>query len=354
MISGASVSLRPSGIGRYFGAAFLSVWLVGWAVGEVIAIALLGGILGALVGFFSEPLSWTKDIVSSGGAAFAILFLLLWLTLWTIGGIAALTQVTRSLVGEDRLGLNDAGFEVVHRAGPFRRRHTFERSAITRLRVRPHDKAIVVDTHRGMHVLTTFGRPDERDAVAAWLSRHLALPETADKTGAPPSTWETRTEGDSTHLTKIRPRARYIRSAILWGLAAIPAFAWYLSLNGDGSAGSIPALIVSALLACGAALSTWARFEWTLRPGELTYSRHFVLWNSERTFRSATLDVTHHTDSDNDSHYALVVSDAEGKKTMHSQLHDPGEVIDLAHWTAARTGFPLTSAAVLGIPPKTH
>jgi hypothetical protein len=186
----------------------------------------------------------------------------------------------------------------------------------------------------------------EWSALADWLSRHLALPEAA---GAPPSTWEFRTEGEASYLRKIRPRDRYIRSAIAWGLTAVTAFAWYMSLDGERSTGSIPALILTTLLAFGSALSTWSRREWIVRPGELMFANRFVLWNSERTFRSAKLDVTHETDSDNDSHYNLVVTDADGKKTIHSQLHDPGEVIDLAHWMAARTGFRLTSAAVLGV-----
>ncbi len=86
---GTTRSLRPRGIGRYFTAAFLSVWLVGWVVGEVFAIGMLATITAALANIFSEHLpAWHTDFVSSGGVAFAILFLVLWLTLWTIGGIA--------------------------------------------------------------------------------------------------------------------------------------------------------------------------------------------------------------------------------------------------------------------------
>jgi hypothetical protein len=71
------------------------------------------------------------------------------------------------------------------------------------------------------------------------------------------------------------------------------------------------------------------------------------LWTSERAFRSARLELTHETDSDNDSHYKLVVIDAAGRRTIHSQVHDSGEVVDLAHWFAGRTGFRLTSAEKL-------
>ena len=95
------------------------MWLAGWVVGEVFAVGMLATITAALANIFSEHLpAWHTDIVSNGGVAFAILFLVLWLTLWTIGGIAAITQLTRSLVGEDVIGLSESGFEVVRRAGP--------------------------------------------------------------------------------------------------------------------------------------------------------------------------------------------------------------------------------------------
>jgi hypothetical protein len=57
--------------------------------------------------------------------------------------------------------------------------------------------------------------------------------------------------------------------------------------------------------------------------------------------------VTHDTDSDGDSSYKLIVTDAEGRKTIHTEVHDSGEVVDLGRWLAARTGFPLRSFDVL-------
>jgi hypothetical protein len=212
--------------------------------------------------------------------------------------------------------------------------------------MRSHDKAVVVDTTKGTQVITTFGAPAEREAVADWLSRHLALPD-ADAAGALPTTWEVRTEGDSAYVRKAQPGVRRTRALISWFLTAAVAYAWYASLDADTSAGSIPALVLTLLLAAGAALSTWGRREWIARPGELTFRRQFAMWTAERSFTNARLDVTRETDSDNDSHYKLIVVDGEGRKTVHSQVHDSGEVIDLAHWLAGRTGFSLTSSEPL-------
>jgi len=338
VISGTTTSLRPAGIGRYITAAFLLVWLGGWIVGEVFAIGMLGTMFGSMTGLFSERLpAWSSDLATSGGAAFVIIFLLIWLTFWTIGGVVALTHVARSLAGEDVIGLSDTGFEIVRRVGPFRRRSSFERSAIRRLRVRPHDKAVVADTANGMRIVTTFGGSAERDALAHWLNRHLRLPDAA--TGTPPATWYVRTEGETSYLSKVGPGARLIRSVIAWALTAVAGGAWYASLGQAASLGSLAALLLTLLLAIGAAMSTFGRREWIVRPGELTFHKSFALWTVERTFRNAQLEVTHETDSDNDHHYKLVVFDADDRRTVHSQFHDSGEVEDLARWLATRTGF---------------
>ena len=348
MHSGSTRSLRPSGIGRYFIAAILSAWLVGWIAGEVFAITMLGVLFSLIAGALPEHLpAWSADLLTSGGAALALLFLLFWLTFWTIGGIVALTQVLRSLVGEDVIGLTDSGFEIVHRAGPFRRRYAFDRSAIRRLRMRPHDKAVVADMAKGTRVITTFGRPAERDEVADWLSQHLGLSDADAEAGTPPATWEVRTEGEVAYLRRVRPGARFTRSLISWLLTAGIASAWYVSLDADTSGRNIPALVLTLVVAAGAAMCTWGRRELLVRHGELMFRRSFAMWTSERAFRSARLELTHETDSDNDSHYKLIVTDAAGRQTVHSQVHDSGEVVDLAHWLARRTGFPLTSAGRL-------
>jgi hypothetical protein len=326
-------------------AAFLSAWLIGWVVGEVFAIGISATIGGSMTGVLSKELfAWSADLAKSGGAAFLILFLLLWLTFWTIGGVVALTQAVRSLAGEDVIGLRESGFDVVRRAGPFQRRYRFDRSAIRRLRVRPHDRAVVADTVNGISVVTSFGAPADREAVADWLSRHLGLADADAAMAKPPATWEVRTEGEVAYVRKVRPGARLTRSVISWLLTAAIASAWYASVGHDGPIGSIPAMMLTVLLALGAAMSTWGRREWIVRPGELTFRRSFALWTAERTFRSARLEVVHEADSDNDHHYTLVVIDGAGRKPLHSQVHDSGEVVDLANWLAARTGFPLTSA----------
>ena len=168
------------------------------------------------------------------------------------------------------------------------------------------------------------------------LSGADALP-----TAGTPAAWDVRTDADVTRLRKVGPRARAIRSLIAWGVTSLLAFAWIAPEDSD-VASRWPAAIFTLVLAMGAAASTWARREWIVRHGELTSAWSFAAWSSERTFRNARLDIAHTTDSDNDSHYKLVVSDGEDKKIIHSQMNDSGEVVDLGHWLAARTGFPFS------------
>jgi hypothetical protein len=345
MMTGTTASLRPAGIGRYFSAAFLSVWLVGWVIGEAVALIALAAILSSMSGLFSRQLpAGLADLVSDGGSGFVIIFLLIWLTFWTVGGIGAATHLLRSLFGEDLFVLSGSELEVVRRAGPFRRRYPFERSAIRRLRIRPRDKALVADTDRGTQVLSALGSPQEREGVRDWLGQYLHLPDenAVAATGVPPATWEVTIDGNTTYVSKVQPRVRKARSLISWLVTGAVAMGWLASLDADSAAGSIPALMLTLLVAVGAATSTWGRREWIVRPAELTFRWHLWTWTSERTFKWARLEVTHHTDSDDDSHYKLTVVDNQGRKAVHAQVNDSAEVVDLARWLAGRTGFPLS------------
>jgi hypothetical protein len=348
VIVGTTASLRPRGIGRYFSAAFLAVWLAGWVVGEVVASGVLIGIFSSIFGarpFWFPPRD--ADFLKTGGVALVILFLLVWLTFWTIGGIAAASQLVRSLAGEDTIALDADGFQLTRRAGPLRRRYMFERSAIRRIRLRLRDRAVVVDTEKGTRVLTQFGEASEREAIAEWLKQHLGQSTAAISVagGMAPPTWDVRTDDATTYLRKVKPGARAIRGIIAWLLTGVSGFVWFVSVNSERSAGSVGALLFTLLLAVGASMATWGRREWIARQRELTFRRAFATWTAEQTFRNARLDVTHQRDSDNDSRYELVVIDAQQRKVIHWELHDSGEVDDLGRWLGSRTGFPFTPAA---------
>jgi hypothetical protein len=116
-IAGSSASLRASGIVRYINATFLVVWLAGWALGEVVALGFLIMLIRSVVGS-AAGLPWPipgGDWIAGGAAGFVLLFLLVWLTLWTVGGLAAFNELLRSLAGEDHISVQPAGVELRQR-----------------------------------------------------------------------------------------------------------------------------------------------------------------------------------------------------------------------------------------------
>jgi hypothetical protein len=92
----------------------------------------------------------------------------------------------------------------------------------------------------------------------------------------------------------------------------------------------------------GAAWITWSRREWLVRHGQLTSHRGLATWQWERTFKSARLEVVESTDSDNDDQYELNVIDEQGSRRIASEVNDEADIVDLARWLSARTGFYLT------------
>lgn len=97
---------RPRGPGRFFVAGFLSLWLGGWMAGEIFALWFL----------------W-NSLTTGQGPLPAVLFMLVWVCFWSLGGMFALGQVLRCLWSEDRLVLREDGrLELRCRLGPLDRR----------------------------------------------------------------------------------------------------------------------------------------------------------------------------------------------------------------------------------------
>lgn len=344
-ITGPSASLRPSGIGRYFGAAFLLVWLGGWAIGEIVALGFLFLLARSVVGSIINvpwPIPGGEWIVG-GVTGFVFLFLLIWLTLWTFGGIAAITELLRSLAGEDTVDVQLSGLELGRRAGPFRRTRNFDRAQIRRVRLRRSDKAVVMDTASGTEMITKYGTPDERHAVVEWLRGRLSLPQDesrVDPAAAPPG-WVMSVDEGTTRISRTDAATRRTGSLIAWAVVGFLGLIW-LGSDVTLSIGTLIAGAVTLLVTFGAAWVTWSRREWKVRHAELVAHTRFLLWEWERSFKSARLEVVLSVDSDNDSHYTLNVIDADGKRKIASEMNDEAETVDLARWLTARTGFPLT------------
>ena len=299
LVVDSAVTLRATGVGRYFNAAFLGLWLVGWAIGEIVAVGLIIAIIVVpilrwrevdLPAFFE---SWT-----SGGVPIAIfLFLLLWTTFWTIGGYAAMTACLRSLAGKDRLRLLPAALELTRGAGPFRRTRVVDRADIRRVRVRHHDHALVADTTFGTLLLTELGTVPERETICRWLRGGLQLPPDGSMgpyAGQAPPGWSMEPTEDGS--VRLRRRSAWI---------------------------------------------PWLRSEWLVRRGLVTHRRRLGPWLVVHVYDHGQFAVEHTTDSDGDDLYRLILRSARGERTIQSAINDDGEIVDFGRWLAEHTGFEL-------------
>lgn len=327
---------------RYFGAIFLLAWLAGWAVGEVLALGFLVTLVMSLIG---APISaatpiWGGDWAADGATGLVVVFLVVWLTLWTAGGQAAITELLRTLAGEDRVSVESLGVELRRRAGPFHRTRTFERSQIRAVRLRPRDHAVVLDTTTGSELITNYGSVDDRRAMADWLRSRLLLNERVsriDPSAAPPG-WTMTVEGGTTRLTQGDPRARIIAGVILWFAALMLAM---VAVGADRALGRLIAAAFTMLVAAAAVWVTMTRRAWLVRQGSLSYETRLLAWERTREFKHSRLAIETHNDSDNDVHYRLVVIGSGDRRRIASEIHDDGEIVALGQWLEARTGFPL-------------
>jgi hypothetical protein len=290
--------LRLRGLGRFFDIPFLGVWLVFWAIAESFALVMFAGLLVSFVyAVLGLPApAFAPKAPDFPFGAFVLTFLFVWLALWTLGGYAALTQFSRSLLGEDRIALTPDGLEITRRVGPFGRSTVIPREVLRGVRLRAHDRAVVLDTSTGVRDVTRFGTPAEREQVRVWLRQRLPWPDPlhaarVDAETAPPG-WVVQMEGADALLTQTSRRI-------------------------------------------------WGRPEWIVRGDRLMFRRRVVgAWTtSERAFEQAVLELTSHTDSDGDAHFALHVRTPTAKKKIAATFYDGYEVERLAGWIAARTRF---------------
>jgi hypothetical protein len=349
-VEGDSVTLRPTGIGRYFEAVFLGVWIVFWAISETFVLAVLGSMLAALFGFLrdSELTRLGRSVVERApgfeiGFIAMFLFLMMWLALWTFGGLAALYSCLRLVAGSDRLTVTAGLLELTWHAGPVHRTHRFDRRRLRGIRIRAHDKAVVADTASGTITLTNLGTVAERASLGHWLRQRLGLdaahPRTFDPL-SPPLGWRTN-RGDTGAIHLSRPtNGRLPVAAIIAAIGAIALYAWYVDSQRNGLHSLWPGIVI-ALLALAAAWVAWAREEWIAGDQQLEYRMRFGPLLRERRFRNAHFQMTSHTDSDGDTRYKLVVRDDAKKRTIVSSIFDDAEVVDCARWMEAATGFRL-------------
>lgn len=355
---GLEVTLKASGPGRFFGAAFLMIWLAFWVVGEVLVGSILfqGGwslLTGLPPGEGRAPLETAPAIVAG-------VLLLGWLAFWTLGGVLAGKELLRLLFGRDRLVLGPDSIMVERGFGLVRERQTMPRVSVRRFHRRLRGHAVGADTDHGSVELSDLGAPDVIDRLVAALNTEWRLDPDAPRTGLLPEGWnEARApEGDAILIKE--PSRRKKQAMVLWVVCLSLAAVGGHLLFAATAPGSLR--VVGLIIAAGAAFAgwgayrlSWCRDEWVLGNGSLRMQRR-IRGRAQPRFEAAALRLEEHSDSDGDLWYKLVALDAGASPSLPirearrhecgvmSAVGDPTDVHNLGRWLAERCGLPLEDA----------
>jgi hypothetical protein len=346
------LSVRPSGIGRYFAAAFLTVWLCGWAVGEVLVVWVLGAGAWALIAGHPLPGKVPPGLWPMLGVG---AFLLTWVSFWTLGGIAAINEWLRLVSSEERLTVTGDRILIARRRGPWTFRSAIPRADVTRVRVSIPHRKLTLDTRRKSIEFAALPGPGETAAAVQDLARELNLdPHTAESGDALPEGWEESIspEGDrivTSHAAFRRRAAAYAAglAGVAWVVALLTAWS---AMQGTSSVGGAIAAVVFA--AGFAGLAFWLHREQTeivIGSGRLVWRRRSGRALSER-FVAERLEFTTRTDSDGDVWFRLCGVSAGGgdardrrrsrERTVLQTINDPLPPTALGAWLAKHAGVP--------------
>jgi hypothetical protein len=347
-IGATGFRFRPQGPGRFFVAGFLSFWLCGWLAGEIFALWVLWRLL-------------TSGLATGQWALPALLFLLVWLSLWSFGGAVALQQVLGALWSEDRLVLGADGSLVcqAHR-GPFRRRQVLPLQEIRRFHVGlagAGGGALMAERAGRPLEITRLGSPRQRQEAADQLNRLLGLRPLPDAPGPVPARdqtpevallpagWRELTPSFGSPLLVPDPALRRqhrlvmgLVNLVLWGLLAL------LIRSGPAGPGFWALGIPLALLAlAGGWGQLWlacGRREWRLEPRLLVLQRRFGQ-RLHTLGEARALELIERVDSDGDRSYRLQATRPAGAPLrVGDDATDPRALRHLGAWLAARCHVP--------------
>jgi len=338
------VELRASGIARWFEVAFLLFWLAGWAAGEVFGVWILVSVIAAAL---KLPIHGVPTIPAGGaglaGAAAMFAFGLLWLSFWTLGGVAAATRVLQMLWGVDRIEWDGAGVRRISRFGPFRRTREFTREEIRAVRFRRG--GVALEMPKGAVTLTCLGSRQDHAELRAEIEQALGLAERRAAQPELPQGWESEVDPEGipvlTRSRTLRRRQAMFVSFLFLVLGTVVG----LLIGGARSGSNAPPWVAPAVLGLIAtAVGAGAAWLWLggealrLRPSHVQVVRWFGSRRWIREYAAAFIRLEHSTDSDGDDWYKLVLRGSAGAKTVASALHDPFELELLGRWIAARLG----------------
>jgi len=353
--AGLEARLEIRGIGRFFAVAFLSFWLAGWAVGEGAVLWILGKgawslLTGAPFGSGDKPVAFA---VAMGIG----LFLVVWLTFWTIGGVAAGRELLRLLFGRDIVVAGDDGLQIKQSYGLFRSVKRWPRDEIRRFSRTSAGAPLCVETKRGTAVITRLGTADERAQLERALNEEFRVAAQPAPTGALPKGWcEVLSLEHESVLVK-DPAVRRKQARTAWIVCAVVSLVpLYLLTMGRDRTDLLGAVLFFVVLAggvgWGAVWLSFGRSEWRLDKGRLILQRRFG-GNRKERFEAVALEFVEDNSGEDGTGYSLMAVAAgapawarsqitsKQRRTIHSQTGDPTEPRNLGLWLSERCQLPL-------------
>ena len=336
--------LRSHGTARWAGAAFLAGWLVFWAVGEVFLLAAVTrGSLGSFLGW--DP-GWLPGR-PVGGVPLKT-FLMVWLLLWSVGGIAAGSHLATLLWGENRVLAGPDGLHIEHVRWPTRTAYDVATADIRGLYVQGSGGSVMVRTRTGVVPVAVLVNAREGAQLAARLRELLGVDRILESIPELPAGWRERPGDGGVPVLVSESVARGAGGAAAGIVGVALTLMTLLAARGwRANPGSFLLLATVAMLFV--VLAAWlarGRLEVTLQDGRIDVLRRL----GSRTWlvtHGTALQLSQKTDSDGDTWFTLkaVGVDARGRRRTPSiarAVNDDSMPHQLGRWLSLRAGLPLT------------
>jgi hypothetical protein len=331
-------------------------WLYGWLAGEVFALSTVLSMLHGAV--LPAPIAERLPDTSNGGGPFVVVFLLVWLTFWTFGGIFAFRQLLTLLWGREEISAGPEGIRVRRGAGPFLWDKKISRRKIESIRMRRLSGPIKVETSDGVVRIASLGTREERQTLRDRLRESLQMEAPVSLADGVeiriPGVWEKAVDVTGAPVLR-RSRALQAKAArVAWVTASIAGFScvFVISRLLPPSGDSDPTALVfvtggfTLLAAIGGVLFTWGRHEFVAHYRKLEVRRGVGSFLKAKTYAEPDLVIKTRTDSDGDEFMSLVVREGEGEQALVSTLNEAHEPVIIGRGLAREMCTELT------IPPE--
>jgi hypothetical protein len=352
--SGWQVHFRARGWLRFLPAAFLAFWLCGWAAGMAFAGAILMSLLHAwgLAPAFAHMPSFGTHGASAGFSVFIAVFLGVWTTFWTVGGLGAMSHLLGLLIGVESVRWDATRIERERRAGPFRERWSVAREDFVALSDGGRRMGAILDTRTRRRPFAELATPAERDELLRVLREATRgwVPAKSDLSQSPIPGWELTRGVTGSELMRTAPGPKR-RLGLLLAIGALTCVFGVVWVSQQGvvaepssHAGPVAMILFAALFATGA----WALFtgEEQIEPqrGMLIWRRRMFGRESEQRVEPLMLAIENHRDSDGDEFYELVATGGATRRVLHRTMGDPSRARQMGEWLEARTGVTVREA----------